>query len=313
MRISHYELIEPIGRDGPTEIYRARDLRLEREVAVKLLRPEEMVRPGALDRFHREARIASLVTHPHICAVHDSGAEGQQPFLVCELLEGRALDEEISGSPLPMERLVDIAIQVTEALGAAHRRGIVHGSVKPSNVFITTDGHVKLLELGAAAAAATTRDDLAASQTGSATTEIQVAASSPGLTGEFFHPYMSPEQVDGRGADDRSDIFAVGALLYHMATGKPAFRGDTLADMAASIAGRQPVRPHIINPRLPQDIEQIIDRALQKDPGQRYQSVAEMLDDLRRARRAIDRPERTVPLAVGSVCIGGPPQRRRSS
>jgi Tfp pilus assembly protein PilF len=295
-RISHYELIEPIGRDGPTEIFRARDLRLEREVAVKLLRPEDMARPGALDRFHREARIASLVTHPHICAVHDSGDEGQQPFLVCELLEGRALDEEISGSPLPMERLLEIAIQVTEALGAAHRRGIVHGSVKPSNVFITTDGHVKLLELGAAAAAAdAASDDPASSRTGWATPGIQLAASSAGMTDELFHPYMSPEQVDGRGADHRSDIFAVGALLYQMATGKAAFHGDTLADMAASIAGRQPARPHIINPRLPQDIEQIIDRALQKDPGERYQSVAEMLDDLRRARRAIDRPEGTVP------------------
>ncbi|HMF60403.1 MAG TPA: serine/threonine-protein kinase, partial [Vicinamibacterales bacterium] len=295
-RISHYELIEPIGRDGPTEIYRARDLRLEREVAVKLLRPEEMARPGALDRFHREARIASLVTHPHICAVHDSGDEGQQPFLVCELLEGRALDEEISGTPLPTERLLEIAIQVTEALGAAHRRGIVHGSVKPSNVFITTDGHVKLLELGAAAAAAdAASDDPATSRTGSAITRIQLAASSPGMTTEFFHPYMSPEQVDGRGADARSDIFAVGALLYQMATGRPAFRGDTLAEMAASIAARQPVTPHIINPRLPQDIEQIIDRALQKDPAQRYQSVVDLLDDLRRARRAIDRPERTVP------------------
>ena len=295
-RISHYELIEPIGRDGPTEIYRARDLRLEREVAVKLLRPEEMARPGALDRFHREARIASLVTHPHICAVHDSGDEGQQPFLVCELLEGRALDEEISGRPVPMERLLEIAMQVTEALGAAHRRGIVHGSVKPSNVFITTDGHVKLLELGAAAAAAdAASDDPATSQTGSATTGIQRAASSPGMTGEFFHPYMSPEQVDGRAADVRSDIFAVGALLYHMATGKPAFREDTLAEMAASIAARQPARPHILNPRLPHDIEQIIDRALEKDPGNRYQSVVEMLDDLRRARRALDRPERSAP------------------
>jgi tetratricopeptide (TPR) repeat protein len=292
LRISHYELVEPIGRDGPTEIYRARDLRLERDVAVKLLRPEEMARPGALERFRREARLASLVTHPHICAVHDSGDEGKQPFLVCELLEGRALDEVISGRKLSAERLLEIAIQVAEALGAAHRRGIVHGSVKPSNVFITTDGHVKLLELGAAAAQ--TSGEPADSRTGSGTTTVAVSAASPHLAGEFFHPYMSPEQVDGRPADERSDIFAVGTLLYSMSTGKPAFRGDTLADMAAAIVAREPARPRSINPRLPRAIEEIIDRALQKDPGARYQSMSDLLTDLRRARRSVEQPEDTV-------------------
>jgi tetratricopeptide (TPR) repeat protein/tRNA A-37 threonylcarbamoyl transferase component Bud32 len=291
-RISHYELVEPIGRDGPAEIYRARDLRLEREVAVKILRPEEMARAGALDRFHREARIASLVTHPHICAVHDSGDEGGQAFLVCELLEGRALDEVIAGSPMPAERMLEIAIQVAEALGAAHRRFIVHGTVKPSNVFITTDGHVKLLELGAAAAAAAGPAD--GTHTASATTTVGIASVSAARTGEFFHPCMSPEQVDGRPPDHRSDIWATGALLYHMATGSAAFAADSLAEMAAAIAGRQPARPRSLNPRLPQAIERIIDRALQKDPAQRYQSVAELLDDLRQARRSTDRPESTI-------------------
>jgi eukaryotic-like serine/threonine-protein kinase len=292
-RISHYELLEPIGRDGPTEIHRARDLRLDREVAVKLLRPEEMARPGALDRFHREARIASLVTHPHICAVHDSGDEGGQAFLVCELLEGRALDEVISGCPVPAERLLEIAIQVAEALGAAHRRGVVHGSVKPSNVFITTDGHVKLLELGAAAAAAGA--DSEARHGGSETTAVHAAIASPGITSEFFHPCMSPEQVEGVRADQRSDIFATGALLYHMATGQAAFHGDTLADLAAAITGRQPPRPRSLNPRLPREVEDIIDRALQKDPARRYQTVVELLADLRRARRVVEWPERAAP------------------
>ena len=282
-RISHYELIAPIGRDGPTEIYRARDLRLERDVALKLLRPEELARPGALDRFRREARIASLVTHPHVCAVHDSGYEGEQPFLVCELLEGRALDEVISGSPLSPGRLLEIAIQVAEALGAAHRRGIVHGSVKPSNVFITTDGHVKLLELGAAAAASGA--DGPGSPTESHTTTIQIAAAGPGVTGEFFHRYMSPEQVDGHAVDHRSDIFAVGALMYHMATGQPAVQGSVLADMAAEIAGRRPPRARSLNPGLPPAVEQIIDRLLEKDPAHRYQHVPELLEALRRAHR----------------------------
>jgi tetratricopeptide (TPR) repeat protein/tRNA A-37 threonylcarbamoyl transferase component Bud32 len=292
-RISHYALIERIGRDGPTEIYRARDLRLDREVAIKLLRPEEMARPESLDRFHREARIASLVTHPHICAVHDSGDAGGYAFLVCELLDGRALDEVISGSPIPAERLLEIAIQVAEALGAAHRRGIIHGSVKPSNVFITTDGHVKLLELGAAAAAVPV--DQTASRTGSQTTTVRIATASASLAGELLHPYLSPEQVDGRPADLRSDIFAAGALVYQMATGKAAFGGGSLADVAAAITGRQPVRPRSVNPRIPKDVEQIIERALKKNPADRYQSMADMLDDLRRARRAVDRPRRTVP------------------
>jgi tetratricopeptide (TPR) repeat protein len=295
-RISHYELIAPIGRDGPTEIYRARDLRLDREVAIKLLRPEEMARPGSLERFRREARIASLVTHPHICAVHDSGDAAGYAFLVCELLEGRALDEVISGTPIPAERLLDVSIQVAEALAAAHRRGIIHGSVKPSNVFITTDGHVKLLELGAAAAAAPV--DPTTSQTGSQTTTVRIAGAGPGLAGELFHAYMSPEQVDGRPADQRSDIFAVGALLYHMATGKAAFAGS-LAEMAAAIASRNPARPRSLNPRLPEDVEQIIDRAIQKDPAHRYQTMMELLEDLRRARRAVDRPRRIGPRLAG--------------
>ena len=172
-RVSHYQLIAPTGRDGEGEIHRARDLRLDREVAIRLLRPEAMVRPGSLERFRVEARIASLVTHPHICAVHDSGEEGGLAYLVCELLEGRALDEVIAGVPLPPERALDIVSQTAEALAAAHRRGIVHGTVKPSNVFITSDAHVKLLELGAAAAAS---GDTPRGATGSATTAVHAGA-----------------------------------------------------------------------------------------------------------------------------------------
>jgi eukaryotic-like serine/threonine-protein kinase len=287
-RISHYELGEAIGRDGPTEIFRARDLRLDREVALKLLRPEEAAQPGALDRFRREARIASLVTHPHICAVHDSGDENDQSFLVCELLEGRALDEEIGNKPIEMERVLDIAFQVVEALGAAHRRGIVHGRVKPSNVFITTDGHVKLLELGATAALS---GDPVSSATGSATASVRAAAPSPGLIGEYFHPYMSPEQVAGTAADERSDIFAVGALLYHMATGTPPFRGDTIADVAVAITTRQPARVGSLDPRASGPLETIIARALQKNPADRYPSVVPMLEDLRHTKRAAETPE----------------------
>jgi serine/threonine protein kinase/tetratricopeptide (TPR) repeat protein len=296
-RISHYELLEAIGRDGPTEIYRARDTRLERDVALKLLRSEETSRPAAVERFRREARIASLVTHPHICTVHDSGEEDGRAFLVCELLEGRALDEVMGGSPLQADRTIDIGIQLADALSAAHRRGIVHGSVKPSNVFITTDGHVKLLELGAAAAMPLEHDAAAGSATGtsvSRTTSIELARATVRVDRERFHPYLSPEQISG-GADARSDIFSAGALLYEMATGVPAFAGSTPADLATAIAAHVPPRARTVNPAVPAPLEAIIARAIEKDPARRYQTAAELRDDLRRVRRAVDARRRLSP------------------
>ena len=285
IRISHYELLEPIGRDGPAEIYRAHDLRLERDVAVKLLRSDAMARLEAVERFRREARIASLVTHPHICTVHDSGEENGQAFLVCELLEGTALDEMMAGSPLPIERVLDFGLQIADALAAAHRRGIVHGNLKPSNVFITSDGHAKLLELGAVAAAPSPRSP-ASDETASHTAPVDLMHTRP-ASGEFFHPYIAPEQVSGSG-DHRSDIFATGALLYEMATGTPAFRGSTAAEVAGAIAGHAPPRPRRLNPRLPAAIERIILRALEKDAARRYQSAADLREDLRRARRSLE-------------------------
>jgi eukaryotic-like serine/threonine-protein kinase len=286
IRISHYQLLDAIGRDGPAEIYRAHDTRLGRDVAVKLLRREMMSRPEAVERFRREARIASLVTHPHICTVHDSGDENGQAFLVCELLEGTALDELIGGRPLPPDRFLELGIQITDALAAAHRRGIVHGNVKPSNVFVTTDGHAKLLELGAAAAAPGART-AASDETASRTTSIDLMRTGPASTGEFFHAYISPEQISGYG-DHRSDIFATGALLYEMATGRPAFSGATPAELANAIATHVPVRPRRLNPRLPGSLDRIILKALDKDPSRRYGSIADLYDDLRRVRRSLE-------------------------
>jgi eukaryotic-like serine/threonine-protein kinase len=287
-RISNYEILERIGRDGATEIYRARDLRLERDVALKLLRPEEMARPEALERFRREARIASLVTHPHICTVHDSGEIGGQAFLVCELLEGRALDEMVAAiGSVSADRTIDIAIQIADALTAAHRRGIVHANLKPSNVFITSDGHVKLLELGAAGAVAASEGGPARSESGT-TSVTPVPAIPPEVAGEFFHRYLSPEQVAGSPADQRSDIFAVGAMLYELATGLPAFNGRTLAEITSEISTRISPRPRTVRAMVPAALETIILRALEKDPGKRYQRASELLDDLRRARRTID-------------------------
>jgi eukaryotic-like serine/threonine-protein kinase len=285
VRISHYELLQPIGRDGATEIYRARDLRLDREVAIKLLRLEEMARPGAIDRFRHEARIASLVSHPHVCAVHESGEEHGQPFIVCELLEGRALDEVIGGTALPGDRLLEIGAQLVEALGAIHRRGLVHGNLKPSNVFITNDGHVKLLELGAVGGAEPVTPDKVSASDASRTTGAAVAIPRPVPTGELFHPYLAPEQIAERPSDHRADIFSAGVLLYEMATGRRAFAAETPAQIAAAITGRQPPHPRKINPRLPAGVGRIIVRAVEKNPDRRYQSAAELFEDLRRARQ----------------------------
>jgi serine/threonine protein kinase/tetratricopeptide (TPR) repeat protein len=288
-RISHYELLEPIVRDGTSEIYRARDLRLQRDVAVKLLRPEEIARPGAVELFRRQAQVASLVSHPHICAIHDSGEDAGQPFLVCELLEGRPLDALLAGGPLPPDRLLDIAIQVADALSAVHRRGLIHGSVKPANVFITIDGHVKLLELGATTAALTS-DAKNEGSDPSRTTAIEAATPAASPPEDTIHAYLAPEYIAGHGIDTRSDVFAAGALIYEMATGTRAFRGDTAAALSAAIVAAAPARPRTISRSLPAAIESVIMRALSRDPAGRYQTGGELLDDLRDARRAVELP-----------------------
>ncbi len=292
LRISHYQILSPIGRDGPAEIYRARDLRLERDVALKLLRPEEVARPEALARFRREGHIASLVTHPHICTVHDAGDVDGHPFIVSELLEGRALDEVVAADgALPPDRVIDIGMQIADALGAAHRRGIVHANLKPSNVFITTDGHAKLLELGAAGAVAHADGSGVPKADTHSTAVTPVPAIPAGSEGEFFHAYLSPEQVGGSAADQRSDIFATGALLYEMATGVPAFKGNSIKEIASNISNAVPVAPRRLRKTVPRGLETIILRALAKSPADRYRRVSEMYEDLRRMRRALDRTE----------------------
>ena len=287
MRISHYELLEPIGRFGATEVHRARDLRLDREVAIKLLRREEMARPGVVDRFLREARIASLVSHPHVCAVHETGEENGQPFVVCEFLDGRFLEALIAGAPLPGDQLLTYGSHLADALGAIHRRGLVHGNLQPGNIFITNDGHLKLLELGAVSSARFDQGESPATPVAgdsTTTTALELGVAHAPAHGDLIHPYLAPEQVDGRVTDYRVDIFAAGTVLYEMATGKPAFTGETPAQLAAAISGRQPPHPRKVNPRMPAGVGRIIVRAMAKDPGKRYQSAPELFEDLKRAR-----------------------------
>ncbi|HSC28524.1 MAG TPA: protein kinase [Vicinamibacterales bacterium] len=285
--ISHYQLLGRIGRDHDVVIYRARDLTLEREVAVKVLSPAQAAQPEARERFRREARIASLVSHPHICAVHDSGEEDGVPFLVCELLEGQALDEVAAAGPLAPERLVELAIQLVDALAAVHARGLVHGSIKPSNVFITSSDHVKLLEVGSMSAWWETAQS-AAPAGGSSPTASAERRMPAGAGSEVFHAYQSPEQAAGERIDHRSDIFSAGAVIYAMATGRPPFSGETPGETAAAIvAGRQvPVRR--LNPSMPEVLAGVIERTLEKVPADRYQTAVELLAELRRARRHLD-------------------------
>ena len=299
--IAHYRLLERLGRDKDTTIYRARDLRLDRDVAVKLLSPELAEVPKARERFRREAHIASLVSHPHICAVHDSGEEDGQAFLVCELLAGRALDEVLANGPLEPERVLDYAIQLVDGIAAVHRRGLVHGNIKPSNVFVTDDGHVKVLELGVMSAWWDTYGQPDGVGSSSPTASVdQRAPSDTDVDG--FHSYRSPEHLTGERLDHRSDIFSIGAVIYEMATGQRAFPGDTPSRIAAAIVSGTPV-PSAGGGAGFAAIEPIVHHALEKDPANRYQSAADLLADLRRARRKVE--------SAGSGTIPAAPPRRR--
>ena len=296
--IAHYRIIERLGRDNNTTIYRSRDLRLDRDVAVKLLTSEHAANPAARERFRREAHIASLVTHPHICAVHDSGEENGQAFLVCELLEGQALDDVLKGGALPPDQVLDFAIQLVDGITAVHRKGLVHGNIKPSNVFITDSGHVKVLELGLMSAwwEMAGKPDLDSS---SPTASVGLRAPTD-TDAEGFHSYRSPEHLAGERVDHRSDIFSIGVVVYEMATGERAFPGDTPSRIAASIVSGTPPPASGRNPSVVA-LEPILDRALEKAPEHRYQSAIDMLADLRRARRRIELGPPEAP----------PPSRRR--
>ena len=256
-------------------VYRAQDMRLGREVALKFL-PEHLTRdPTALERFRREARAASALDHPNICQVLDIGEDEAWPFIVLELLKGRTLPRK-----LPLERMLDLAIQITAALEAAHESGIVHRDVKPSNVFVTDRGQAKVLDFGLAKVAGA-RGSPALS---SGTEEITSPWTSPGTVMGTV-AYMSPEQARGEPLDARTDLFSFGAVLFEMATGRPAFEGDTLASLFNAILNQKAALPSAINPLMPAELDRIVPKALEKDREVRYQSARELLVDLKRLKR----------------------------